>query len=66
MMRGPLSRARIGFVSDAEGSWDFFMRYAKKSRVLEVRNGGKVSLREEPNCYFVFGGYVQDYTGCIT
>ena len=66
---------KIGYVTDLEGDRRLWWKYAKISKVLEVRpvttsddkNGdGRQTVCLKPNCHLVFGGDVNDqYDGDI-
>lgn len=54
------SAFRLGYVTDIEGSYEYFKAFVARSNVLDQRNDGddshglELSLRD--NCFFVFGG----------
>ncbi len=53
---------RLGYVSDVEGHWNYFLDYVRRSNVLDwedVRSDEEVKFRQlilRPNTYFVYGG----------
>ena len=60
----PVCRAppgsRIAYMTDVEGSWQFWNRYIGMSRVLSRDSGPSGALRLEDGAYFVYGGDVTD------
>ena len=54
-----LRRRRVGFVSDAEGNFDWFMAYVGCSKVLR-KVGQRLELQDD-DCHFVYGGDALDH-----
>jgi hypothetical protein len=52
------SKVTIGYVTDIEGNYDYWLRYIAISKVLVVAENGELSLRD--SCHLVFGGDVCD------
>lgn len=48
----------IGYVTDIEGNYDYWLRFKRISRVMSIDFKGELKLRD--NCHLVFGGDVCD------
>lgn len=52
-----LQNSTVGYCTDVEGNYEYWKRYLRLSKVLEITENG---VHLKPNCYFIYGGDVCD------